>query len=502
MGPGKNSQQQGELSPLDVLFLVSPFSRNPFAIYLWEQISPGYSRKVLKKLEPLIDIASIGLMFVPGGQAAGAGILALRAGSFALRGLRLASGLLKVSRIFRKARVLRVFRKSLKAKRLTKYRRYKRIRKIKRTKALRTEDRYYRAYKRIRGRREIRYFGKVSRARSQFRYVHDRTGLSPILEFEDVVDFVNRDEKVRDIILNNLSEAIGSSKFIFTSEEELRRFVFSKDSSAKICKIMELEEADLYLVEGRIFTDYWNMLVNKTAGALMYFGFLKFYTTVCDHINKFYLAYNTYLINTFNEIDSKLSEEKQKDIANTYCMACTCCCSCKEGSCCCSCKCNLVHYTQAWENLRSFIDQKEEDLKKELFDKTINENVKESLLVLFIAAYEALQFFLKTQVKEKYLCVVLKKENIINLYLNKLKQEMEKPKVKVSRLVYEFLRAHRGGRYKYEKFVKDLQKFLKFTVGREYTRKQIMVFINNIAKRYSIRKMTLKLNGERYLYLL
>ena len=119
-----------------------------------------------------------------------------------------------------------------------------------------------------------------------------------------------------------------------------------------------------------------------------------------------------------------------------------------------------------------------------------------------MGAWHLLQYILKTQVREKYLFIVLKKDNIVNLYLNKIDKDDKEDKIKVSRLVYEFLKEHRYKKHKYDKFIKDLQKYLKEMIGIEYTRQQIMVFINNIAKRYSIKKMTLKLNGERYLYLL
>jgi len=354
--------------------------------------------------------------------------------------------------------------------------------------------------------KNIKYLGKVLRSKSSFRSIYDRSKLKSILDFNDIVDLVNRDKKMKNFVLDNLFNLTGSNRFIFESEEELKTFVSLRDRSAKICKILELEEVDLYLVEGSIFTQEGNSMLNYVASAMFIGAFQQFYNNVIMFINTFYSVYSNLIDQVFQEIDNKLSEEKENDIDNTYCIrcscSCSCSCSCEEGSCSCSCSCscdcNLVHYTQSWENLRSCINEKKDYLKEQLYLKTVCKDSEESLLFLFMGAYQVLQSIFRTQIKEKYLFVVLKKDNIVKLFQNKLKEK----KKKVTRLIYEYLKSNRYKKFEYDKLIRDLQKYLREEMNKEYTKKQIMVLINTVIKRYNLRKETLRINNKTYIYIL
>ena len=361
--------------------------------------------------------------------------------------------------------------------------------------------------------RVIPYLSNILRAQSFFKSVNSvRKIESAILKYEDIKDLVNRDKNIKEYINNQLFNLqLKSNHFIFFNEEDLINYVKSKDSEAKILKIVETKEIDLYIVEARLYSNKWSGMLNLVSFALLFNALNLFETSVLARIvyteqqlqNKLNKLKDN-INNKIDELNSKITYYKNLDIHNTYCMRCSCCCGCScdmgSCSCCCSCECTLVHYTQAWEDLRNYVLNNfktyvDNEIKSysEFLNDIMIKNSTDSLKAQFLTFFTTLMNFMFLQIKEKYLFAVIKEKEI----LKELKKE--KKKNKVCRLIYKFLCNLKGSKIEYNKFITKLQKYLYYKLKREYTRKQLITLYNTVKKRYNMKIIKIKKDKKVYL---
>jgi len=350
----------------------------------------------------------------------------------------------------------------------------------------------------------LRALPRVLRAKSLLTFLSSRQEVNTIFKFRDLVDYLKSHKDIKDYVKKQLFNVLETHNFIFDSYDELKEYILRIDSRAKIVKVLELKEVDLYIVEFSDVRLFLNIQDEGIFQQLATLGYVNQITIWMNYFLTYSLAklrekvdnYIQYMENEKNslksDVDNIISYWKAKDIANTYCI--DCCCSCEEGSCCCSC--NLVHYVQSWDNakneIKSTIDnyflEMEEELKREFIDKT-NDN---SYIILFLSALAQLLFNMKEKSRNRLLFAVLKEKNILEI------EKKEYKKTGVMRAIYEFLEEIRGKKIEYDKLILELQNYLLWKLNKKYTYKQVQVLFNTAIRQYHFRKIKLKRNNKVY----
>ena len=186
-------------------------------------------------------------------------------------------------------------------------------------------------------------------------------------DIKEMLETNKEDKGKGDWIRKQFFQNLKANELVFYTEQELKNYVMSKDTTSQLIKIIETNEIDLYTVEMSISYDMTNSdiltgFINMGVATQMNIYLQQFISMmeaeirlktamIRQRIQDEQDAYIQY-------IDTVIDTRKAGDIDGTYCRSCSCSCSCRKGSCSCSCNCSLIHDTQEWEDARQELKDK------------------------------------------------------------------------------------------------------------------------------------------------
>ena len=244
-------------------------------------------------------------------------------------------------------------------------------------------------------------------------------------DIKEMLETNKEDKGKGDWIRKQLFQNLKANELVFYTEQELKNYVMSKDTTSQLIKIIETNEIDLYTVEMSISYDMTNPdiltgFINMGVATQMNIYLQQFISMmeaeirlktamIRQRIQDEQDAYIQY-------IDTVIDTHKAGDIDGTYCRSCSCGCSCSKGSCSCSCNCSLIHDTQEWEDARQELKDKitddltagEENLKNYVSYELTDEENALNIMAQFNAFLHLFLFNQNKKIKEKFLFAVIK----------------------------------------------------------------------------------------------
>ena len=321
-------------------------------------------------------------------------------------------------------------------------------------------------------------------------------------DIKEMLETNKEDKGKGDWIRKQFFQNLKANELVFYTEQELKNYVMSKDTTSQLIKIIETNEIDLYTVEMSISYDMTNSdiltgFINMGVATQMNIYLQQFISMmeaeirlktamIRQRIQDEQDAYIQY-------IDTVIDTRKAGDIDGTYCRSCSCSCSCRKGSCSCSCNCSLIHDTQEWEDARQELKDKitedltagTDNLKNYVSYELTDEENALNIMAQFNAFLHLFLFNQNKKIKEKFLFAVIK-----DVRIEKEKEKSKRWEIK------EYLKNNYMNReIKAEQLRKEIIKRFKLRNKTEW--EQIITYIkrNWLKIEYNRKKKTYKI-GE------